>query len=131
MIVQNRIVRILLVSPRTHSWIAGILFPCMASAAPLLEQDVLPILQKNCMGCHGGLIQKGELDLRTLPLMLKGGKAGPAVVAGKPEESELWLAIAENEMPKEKPPLSAKDKATLKAWIAAGLPTYVPTRKML
>ena len=69
------------------------------------------------------MIQKGELDLRTLPLMLKGGKAGPAVVAGKPEESELWLAIAENDMPKEKPPLSAKDKATLKAWIAAGLPT--------
>ena len=109
----------------------GILASQFVGAGPLLEHDVLPILQKNCMGCHGGLIQKGELDLRTLPLMLKGGKAGPAVVAGKPEESELWLAIAENDMPKEKPPLSAKDKATLKAWIAAGLPTYAPTLKKL
>ena len=58
--------------------------------APLLERDVLPILQKNCMGCHGGLKQKRGLDLRTLPAMLKGGKGGPAVVAGKPGESALW-----------------------------------------
>ena len=81
--------------------VLGILASQFAGAVPLLEHDVLPILQKNCMGCHGGLIQKGELDLRTLPLMLKGGKAGPAVVAGKPEESELWLAISENDIPKE------------------------------
>jgi hypothetical protein len=91
--------------------------------APLLERDVLPILQKNCMGCHGGLKQKRELDLRTLPSMLKGGKGGPAVVAGKPAESALWQSVAEDEMPKEKPPLSAKDKGVLKNWISAGLPT--------
>ena len=65
--------------------VLGILASQFVGAGPLLEQDVLPILQKNCMGCHGGLIQKGELDLRSLPLMLKGGKAGPTVVAGKPE----------------------------------------------
>lgn len=91
--------------------------------SPLLERDVLPILQKNCMGCHGGLKKKRELDLRTLPAMLKGGKGGPAVVAGKPEESALWQSIAEDEMPKGKPPLSKKDKDVLKDWISAGLPT--------
>ena len=32
----------------------------------LLERDVLPILTKNCLGCHGGLKQEGGLDLRTL-----------------------------------------------------------------
>ena len=91
--------------------------------APLLERDVLPILQKNCMGCHGGLKRKRDLDLRTLPAMLKGGKGGPAVVAGKPGESALWQSVAEDEMPKGKPPLSKKDKAVLKEWISAGLPT--------
>ena len=45
--------------------VLGILASQFVGAGPLLEQDVLPILQKNCMGCHGGLIQKGELDLRT------------------------------------------------------------------
>src|SRR5208282_5018446 len=37
----------------------------------LLERDVLPILTKQCLGCHGGLRQKGGLDMRTIPAMLK------------------------------------------------------------
>ena len=50
----------------------------------LLERDVLPILTKQCLGCHGGLRQKGGLDLRTVPLMLKGGDSGPAIEPGGP-----------------------------------------------
>ncbi|MEO1997029.1 MAG: c-type cytochrome domain-containing protein, partial [Planctomycetaceae bacterium] len=49
---------------------------------PLLESDVLPILTKNCMGCHGGLRKQGGLDLRTVPAMLAGGESGPTIVAG-------------------------------------------------
>ena len=45
----------------------------------LLEREVLPILTKNCLGCHGGLKQEGGLDLRTMPSMLKGGESGPAI----------------------------------------------------
>lgn len=48
---------------------------------PLFETDVLPILTKNCMGCHGGLKQKGELDLRTLPSILKGGESGASILS--------------------------------------------------
>ena len=50
-----------------------------AGEESLLERDVLPILTKNCLGCHGGLKQEGGLDLRTLPAMLKGGESGPAI----------------------------------------------------
>ena len=112
-------------SPVLLSGLALILpaLPLMAAADPLLEQDVLPILTKNCMGCHGGLKQKGKLDLRTLPAMLKGGESGPALVAGKAEESELWLQIAKDEMPKSEEKLSSEDKETIRRWIAAGLPT--------
>ena len=60
---------------------------------PLLERDVLPILAKNCMGCHGGLRKKGGLDVRTVPSILAGGDSGPAIVAGKAHESELWKQI--------------------------------------
>jgi hypothetical protein len=91
---------------------------------PLLERDVLPVLQKNCMGCHGGLKQKGGLDLRTLGSMLKGGESGPVLVAGDPEASELWLQIAEDDMPKGNDKLSADDKRMIHSWIAAGLPVF-------
>ena len=92
---------------------------------PLLERDILPILTKNCMGCHGGLVSNGGLDLRTLPAMLAGGESGPAIASGLPGKSELWKRIASDEMPAgdDREKLSAEDKAAIKAWIDAGLPT--------
>ena len=95
-----------------------------ANDPPLFETDVLPILTKNCMGCHGGLKQKDELDLRTLPSILKGGESGASILSGKPDESELWIQIEEDEMPKGKDKLSAEDKRVIKDWIAANMPTF-------
>ena len=93
--------------------------------APLLEHDVLPILTRNCMGCHGGLHQRGGLDLRTLPAMLKGGESGPAIEPGSAEKSELWRRIASNEMPAgdDREKLSVRDRSVIKSWIDAGIPT--------
>lgn len=92
---------------------------------PLLERDVLPILTKNCMGCHGGLRQEAELDLRTLPAMLAGGESGPAIEPRHSGKSELWKRIASDEMPEgdDREKLSPRDKAIIKAWIDAGMPT--------
>ncbi|PYV44210.1 MAG: hypothetical protein DMG06_07415 [Acidobacteria bacterium] len=53
------------------------------------EHEVLPIFQLRCTGCHGKRRQEGGLDLRTQASRLKGGKSGPALVPGKPEESLL------------------------------------------
>lgn len=92
---------------------------------PLLERDVLPILTKNCMGCHGGIRQQGGLDLRTLPAMLAGGDSGPAIEPSHADKSELWKRIASDEMPEgdDREKLTAEHKAIIKAWIDAGLPT--------
>ena len=96
---------------------------------PLLERDVLPILTKNCMGCHGGIHQEGELDLRTVPAMLTGGESGPAIVAGHAQQSELWLKIESDEMPSgEKQKLSPQEKALIKQWIDSGLPTVAQSQ---
>jgi mono/diheme cytochrome c family protein len=99
--------------------------PAGGAEAPLLESDVLPILTKNCMGCHGGLRKKGGLDLRTVPTMLAGGDSGPVIVAGEAHASELWKRIESDEMPDgdDRQKLTRKQKATIKAWIDAGLPT--------
>jgi len=99
--------------------------PAVSADDPLLETDVLPILTKNCMGCHGGLRQQGGLDLRTIPAMLAGGESGAAIVSGDLERSLLWKRIAADEMPAgdDREKLSAADKARIRAWIAAGFPT--------
>ena len=101
------------------------------AAQPLLERDVLPILTKNCMGCHGGLRKQGGLDLRTIPAMLAGGDSGPAIVTGDATESELWTKIESDEMPEgdDREKLSAEEKATIKAWIDSGLPTVSAQQK--
>ena len=92
---------------------------------PLLERDILPILTKSCMGCHGGLVSEGGLDLRTLPAMLAGGDSGPAIASGRADDSGLWERILSDEMPAgdDREKLSAADKGAIKAWIDAGLPT--------
>ena len=86
---------------------------------PLLERDVLPILTKNCLGCHGGLHQEAGLDLRTLPTMLAGGDSGTAIEPGHADESPLWERIASDDMPAgdDREKLSAEQKATIKKWI--------------
>lgn len=99
------------------------------SQESLLERDVLPILTRNCLGCHGGLRQKGGLDMRTLALMSKGGKTGPAVKSGDPKGSELWTRISADTMPPGDKKLSATEKNLIKKWITDGLPTVAGRKK--
>ncbi len=110
--------------------VLSILRPGLGHAdEPLFERDVLPILARQCLGCHGGLRQKGGLDLRTIPSMLKGGESGAAVKAGDLNTSLMWKRIAADEMPEGEKKLPASEKSLLKDWIAAGMPTVAQRRK--
>lgn len=51
--------------------------------ARVSEHEVRGILQARCVTCHGGLSQKGGLDLRTMASRLKGGKSGTGAGAGE------------------------------------------------
>jgi mono/diheme cytochrome c family protein len=94
------------------------------------EEDVLPIFQARCVTCHGKREQKGGLDLRAQSSRLKGGKSGPALVPGKPDESLMIQKIQSGEMPPSelqvkysvRPPTEAELKK-LRKWIADGCPT--------
>jgi len=116
-----------------HLFVALALVAIGASGArgeeALLERDVLPILTKQCLGCHGGLRQQGKLDLRTVPAMLKGGKSGPAVKPGDLKASEMWARIDADDMPPHEKKLTAGEKAAIQQWIAAGLPTVADRQK--
>ena len=103
----------------------------LAPEAPVTvsENEVRAIFQVRCVLCHGSTDRKGGLDLRTLASRLKGGKSGPGLVPGKPEESLIYQRIVNGQMPPDK---LAKDLAVelptasetekIRAWIAAGAP---------
>ena len=102
--------------------------PCFADD-PTFEADVLPILTKNCLGCHGGLRQRAELDMRTIPSLLKGGKSGTAAKSGHVDASLMWKRIVADEMPKGEDKLKPADKKIIRDWIAVGMPTLVSQQK--
>jgi len=93
-------------------------------------RDVAPILRANCVSCHKPGKLKGQLDVSSHAALLKGGKHGETVVAGKPTESGLIESIsgAEPEMPKEGEPLTKGEVALLTRWIAEGAKDDTPAQ---
>ena len=91
---------------------------------PTFEQDILPIFKAYCWHCHGGEACLAGLDLRTFPLVLRGGKSGPTIVRGSSKESLIFKKFG-GELAKHPPENSgptAAHLATLRAWIDAGAP---------
>ena len=100
------------------------------AAQQVTEREALvTILHVKCIVCHGKRIQRAGLDLRTRAGLLKGGKSGPAIVPGKPDESLLIKRITAREMP---PPewqfsyftrdITSGELEKLRQWVAAGAP---------
>jgi cytochrome c553 len=93
----------------------------------MFEPDIVPILRAYCWKCHGGEGRAAELDMRSLPLLMKGGMSGPAIVRGSADGSRLFQKLAEGQMP---PPGEAlrpteAHRATLRHWLDNGAPaTY-------
>ena len=101
------------------------------SAAPPVDfqRQVQPILAENCTLCHGvdGDDRKSGLRLDLRPDALKGGESGsPAIVPGRPAESEFIRRITSDDPDVRMPPNDSKKSltsdqiATLKQWIAEG-----------
>jgi len=103
---------------------------CLHAAQPEVTQhDVLPFVLLRCTACHGRLRQEGGLDLRSKASMLKGGKSGPAIVLGDPENSLVIQRVLAEEMPPRKrliavsvKPMEPGEIELLRTWIAAGAP---------
>jgi len=101
--------------------------PATVQSALIFEDVVHPMLEKKCGKCHDGGKTKGKLSIHDWQTLLKGGKTGPAVVAGKPGESELIKRISldphdEKFMPTDgKTPLTPQEGAILRWWIEKAL----------
>lgn len=88
---------------------------------PRFEKDIVPILARSCLDCHGSEQQEGRLDLRTVSAMLQGGNSGSVLVRGHSDRSYFLQMITSGEMPPEgEKPLAAKDIALLRRWVDLG-----------
>ncbi len=100
-----------------------------AEAISYYEQ-IRPIFQVNCHGCHQPSKAKGDYVMTSFEQLLEGGDTDVAVVPGEPEASYLIEVITpmdgEAEMPKGKAPLAAGDIALITQWIQEGAKDDTP-----
>ncbi|MDX1928574.1 MAG: DUF1549 domain-containing protein [Pirellulaceae bacterium] len=86
------------------------------------SHEVVPILRKHCVACHGGREAKGSFSLNTRPLLVESGH----IDLEKPAESRLIELVkstdADDQMPpQDKPRLTADEIKILEKWIATDL----------
>ena len=76
-------------------WVAALLgaqipAPTASSTPVSFSREILPVIEANCLTCHGSSVQLGKLDLRTRESALAGGAHGAAIVPGNAEQSRLY-----------------------------------------
>jgi mono/diheme cytochrome c family protein len=87
--------------------------------------QVKPILNKKCIACHGGVKQQAGFSLLFQEEALGNTESGkPAIIPGKPDESELIRRIThddpEERMPYKHDPLTKEEIEILTRWIKEG-----------
>ena len=114
-----------------------VLLPILiASAASLhaagtisFNRDIRPILSENCFACHGfdPKHREGDLRLDTFEGATEDRDGARGIVPGDLSKSDAWQRIISEDkdevMPppkSHKPPLTAKQRETIKAWIEQG-----------
>ena len=90
------------------------------------EEQVLPLLQRRCHGCHGAHQQEGGLRLDVRSRALQGGDTAVAIKPGSTTGSELLVRLttdnSDRRMPLGEEPLSNAEFGLLKSWIEGGAP---------
>jgi hypothetical protein len=89
------------------------------------SRDIQPILNQNCVACHGGVRQKNGVSFIFREEALGTGKSGRrTIVPGHPDASEFMARLTttdpEARMPYHGPPLPPQQIALLRQWIKEG-----------
>ena len=93
--------------------------PAFAQRAPLFKSEIMPVLEKNCVMCHGEKQKMAGLDLSSFSGMMAGSSSGPVIAPGKPDRSMLWKMIENDQMP-QGGKLTAGEKQLIHAYIEQG-----------
>lgn len=90
-------------------------------------EDVKPLLNKHCVGCHGGVKKASGLSLLSFEQATGKAKSGlSAIVPFKADESEMLKRIASADLDERMPPpehgpsLTDEERETLERWVNEG-----------
>lgn len=90
-------------------------------AKPVSFKEVSGVFRSYCNNCHGAAGKpKGDVDLRTVAAIMKGGSAGEIVKPGFPDKSPLYLSVKMGTMPPEGKGPSPAELQVIHDWIASG-----------
>ena len=94
------------------------------------NRDIRPILNKNCLSCHGGVKESGGFSLLFEEDALGPTESGvPAIIPGDPEGSEMIRRLTHSDpelrMPQEKEPLSEEEIDLLKQIIPSPVSNFL------
>lgn len=98
---------------------------CQPEARVSFNEEIRPIFNAKCIGCHGGVKQAGGFGLVFRENALRETDSGKfAIVPGKPGKSEVISRVrhenAELRMPFDGAPLSETEISLLETWIDQG-----------
>src|SRR6185295_6445896 len=98
-----------------------LLYSADDKAQEFFEMRVRPVLAKNCFACHTAS-KMGGLEMHSRESLLKGGKSGPAVIAGDPDHSLLLQAVRQQGDLKMPPQGKLKNDEIeqIAAWVKSG-----------
>lgn len=93
------------------------------------QHQILPVVLLRCATCHGAQRTMGGFDARTVVSMRRGGKSGPAIVQGDPDNSLMIQRIESHACPPRSQLLKyfvrrpeKSETELLRKWISAGTP---------
>jgi len=90
----------------------------------LFTEKVKPILNRKCTKCHGDDDSRSGLRVDSREALLCGGKRGPAIALGKPDDSLLIQSVRQTgdlKMPR-RGKLTPEEVQALADWIKDGAP---------
>lgn len=92
------------------------------------HKEIVPILKRSCQGCHHPGDPNGDFIVTSFDELKRGGKAGEAIIAEKPDESLLIELISGDPpaMPQNQDPLTDDEIDLFRRWILEGAKDDTP-----
>ncbi len=90
-------------------------FTATAQTPVDFQRDVAPILEKQCLMCHGAQKVAGGVSVASRKALLS-----KSVIPGKPDASSLYNSVKSGKMPPGGPPLPQAQQDVLRRWITEG-----------